>query len=168
MKKFTILMSLFLATIMAGSAFAYDNNSWTLETYEDAMDGTVTKELRIGGIANKTLAFPYTDPTVFLSYGCKRGKFHLYTTANNLSGGKNNDGYTTHTVRIKIDDNLSKGWLDQMWGANWFHVKNSRHNLDMKSSSKVLIETSLHGQGDVVYIFNTKGISDFITNCEDK
>jgi hypothetical protein len=165
MKKFIILMSLFLTT---GSAFAYDNDSWRVVTFEDAMDGTVTKELRIGGITNKTLAFPYTDPTVFLTYGCTNKKFSLYTTANNLSGGDNHDGYTTHNIRIKIDDNLSKGWLDQMWGSNWFHVKNSIHNRDMKSSNKVLIETSLHGDGDVVYIFNTTGISDFITNCEDK
>jgi len=165
MKKFIILISLILTT---SSAFAYDNDSWTLKTFEDSMDGTVTKELRVGGITNKTLAFPYTDPTVFLTYGCTNEKFALYTTANNLSGGNNHDGYTTHNIRIKIDDKLWNGWLDQMWGSNWFYIKNSRHNRDIKSSNKVLIETSLYGAGDVVYIFNTKGISEFISNCKDK
>ena len=161
MKKLLIVISLLLTSTMAS---ALSIEGWALTKFEDGMTGDISKELRVEGTLNKELAFPYANPLVILSYSCKGDFFALYTEASNITGGDLEDGYSQFRFRIKIDDNLTASNFLQTWGSNWFQLSAHGTSNSIKSSNKLLIETPLYGDGNVVYSFNTLNFKNFKTN----
>jgi hypothetical protein len=161
MKKLMLMLAMTLAlTLTANMAKA--DASWKAHTNTDEMNGETTTTLFLKGAATKKLDFPYSNPDVLLAYSCSGGYFAFLTSANNIVGGDNEDGYELHRFRVKIDDELVKFTFSQEWGSEWFRDYNriSYDTRKIKQSNRLLIETSLFGQGTVIYAFNTTGFDE--------
>lgn len=159
-----------LSTFISMNAHA----NWRVSSSTDEMTGE-TQNYAISDAVSTTrpMGFPYKDTKSWIGVGCD-GKsewvFIGFNKAPNISGDKNQNGWSLINTRFKWDNNIQNVNLSQTWGAKFIHFRGNDAPVIRKiqSSKKGLLELNWHGEGSVYFPYSFSGSSKAISTIRQK
>ena len=156
MKKLILAgISIFLTTTVLAT-------NWDTSISKDEMTGKGSAYASSPIISpSKRMEFPYSNVKGWMAVGCNKNTKWVYigfTTAPNLNDTQTEDGYSTITTRIKIDDKVEYITLTQDWGSKFLHFQNDEEIINkIKKANSILLELNWHGSGSVYFKFPLNG-----------
>ena len=149
------LAATFLFLAETGSA----TGAWVKWETTDLMSNMVRK-----GIASEWTAplspmrFPYQDVVGVAGIACDSGAYFRFSTAPNLVGDENHDGYSSINLRVRFDDKPVE-WVrfNQEWGSDQLTPRGGKVKTGLLAQNTMLLELPWHGEKRVVFRFDLTG-----------
>lgn len=118
--------------------------------------------------AAREMSFPYQDVRATLFVNCNRA-WMRFTDTPNLTGGDIRDGYTHHTVRVRVDRRDAVNWrVSQSWGDNDVRFVNGQQSVSaLAAGSTIDIALPWYGERSAVFSWSLTGSSAAIRGSCD-
>ena len=154
-----VLTLSFLESAYSEMSYELDKDEFSGKTYHYIMSNFSKP--------NKPLDFPYQDTESSLIVVCLEGSHHhayVYFTEVNLTGGKINDGYELHTLKIKTGEKIENIWATQDFGKKTLYFNMTKSDKKkiielMKINDEIMIQFNHYQDGRRFYKYDTKGFS---------
>lgn len=139
---------------------------WRTTSNADQMSGEVTRHAMSPMVGpNRRMSFPYGDTRAWVGVGCSSdGRYWAYlgfsnepnlTTAEPQAGG-----YSTVSLRVRWDDDLTTEDFTQTWGDRFLSFARDEEAVRrLKDAASVFVELPWYGDGGVVFRFPLAGSS---------
>ncbi len=153
--------------------------SWNHSADKDEMTGEKLSYASSSSISStKKMDFPYSKTKSWIGVGCKDGKQWAYfgfTTKPNLNNTSTEDGYSTFTTRVKIDNEIINTKFTQDWGSKFLHISNYGGEINdekfiekIKKANLVILELQWHGNGSTFFKFPLKGSTKALNKMQNE
>ena len=146
---------------------------WAFTTSTDEMDGA-TRYFAQSPASEPTEAmdFPYHDIEAWLGVGVSEADEWTYIGFSgepNIAGAETHDGYDSFVARVRWDDKMETMTMIHEWGSKFIGFKDDpRAIAKMMAASKVLVEISWYGEGQVHFEFSLAGSSSAVAKARAK
>jgi len=164
MKKYIYSILISLLVVSTLSAKDIHVGHWTITKEVDKMTGEASYCITSKSVSPlRPMHFPYRNVTANLVVefdGNLKWIYLAFNTVPNLVGGELRDGYNEIGIRVRFDDSIEGITISHDWGSHFLYCEFPDFLLPKLVHSKtVLIELPWHGQGDVYFEFNLRGLS---------
>ena len=132
--------------------------TWNMINFVDEF-GDVTDK---GAVSQKVksdnpMGFPYGDVWAQLFVDCNRAWIR-FSQAPNIPGGEIHDGYTNHSVTVRVDGARERWGVRQSWGDQDLSFRNSGRVVSaLSSGSEFAVAVPWYGQDAPVFSWSLRG-----------
>jgi len=144
---------------------------------KDEFNGTTSHYIMSNtAYPNKPMSFPYEDTVSNLVVGCKVDSHYwvyVYFNKLNLLDGSINDGYYSHTIKIKAKDGFHQVNATVEFSKNFVNFdlipqdKKTVKKL-MEENGELWIQFNHYQDGERFYKYDTRGFTElFKKNCKN-
>lgn len=116
----------------------------------------------------RPMSFPYADTTGQVFVDCDRA-WMRFSDAPNLTGGDTRDGYSVHSVTVRVDGRNAGSWkVAQSWGDSDLGFRDDAQAIAaLSSGSKFDVALPWYGERSAVFSWSLNGSSESIRKSCD-
>lgn len=119
--------------------------------------------------SSRPMSFPYADATARILVDCDSA-WMRFSESPNLTGGDIGDGYSIHSVTVRVDGNNAGRWrVRQPWGdKDLYFLDDSRTIAALSSGSTFDVALPWYGKRPAVFSWSLNRSSEMIRNSCDQ
>ena len=141
---------------------------WSTVNFIDEFGDSSGRGARSASVKSlRPMRSPYADTTGRIMVNCTRAWIR-FSEAPNLTGGSTRDGYTVHSVTVRVDGKDAGRWdVFQTWGSEDLYFLDDRKVIAALSAGGTFAVSFPWFRGPAAFSWSLSGSSDLIrASCD--